>query len=141
MEKVLRVGKMPGRITEVVVEVGTSIKDVLELAELDATGFEIKVDGNPATLDTKVTENTNLVILAQQVKGNSEKIVRVGKMPGRIQEILVQPGMKVREVLAMAELDPSGFEIKVDGQVSSLDATVTENTNLIILAQKVKGNR
>lgn len=141
MEKVLRVGKMPGRITEVVVEVGTSIKEVLELAELDATGFEIKVDGNPATLDTKVTENTNLVILAQQVKGNYEKIVRVGKMPGRIQEILVQPGMKVREVLAMAELDPSGFEIKVDGQVSSLDATVTENTNLIILAQKVKGNR
>lgn len=141
MEKVLRVGKMPGRITEVVVEVGTSIKDVLELVELDATGFEIKVDGNTATLDTKVTEDTNLVILAQQVKGNSEKIVRVGKMPGRIQEILVQPGMKVREVLAMAELDPTGFEIKVDGQQSSLDATVTENTNLIILAQLVKGNR
>lgn len=141
MEKVLRVGKMPGRITEVVVEVGTSIKDVLELAELDATGFEIKVDGNTATLDTKVTEDTNLVILAQQVKGNSEKIVRVGKMPGRIQEILVQPGMKVREVLAMAELDATGFEVKVDGQVSSLDATVTEDTNLIILAAQVKGNR
>lgn len=141
MEKVLRVGKMPGRITEVVVEVGTSIKDVLELVELDATGFEIKVDGNTATLDTKVTEDTNLVILAQQVKGNSEKIVRVGKMPGRIQEILVQPGMKVREVLAMAELDPTGFEIKVDGQQSSLDATVTENTNLIILAAQVKGNK
>lgn len=70
MEKVLRVGKMPGRITEVVVEVGTSIKDVLELVELDATGFEIKVDGNTATLDTKVTEDTNLVILAQLVKGN-----------------------------------------------------------------------
>jgi len=141
MEKVLRVGKMPGRITEVVVETGTTIKEVLELAELDATGFEIKVDGNTATLDTKVTEDTNLVILAQQVKGNSEKIVRVGKMPGRIQEILVQPGMKVREVLAMAELDATGFEVKVDGQVSSLDATVTEDTNLIILAAKVKGNR
>ncbi len=141
MEKVLRVGKMPGRITEVVVEVGTSIKEVLELAELDATGFEIKVDGNTATLDTKVTENTNLVILAQQVKGNSEKIVRVGKMPGRIQEILVQPGMKIREVLAMAELDATGFEVKVDGQQSSLDATVTENTNLIILAAQVKGNK
>ena len=70
MEKVLRVGKMPGRITEVVVEVGTSIKDVLEIAGLDANGFEIKVDGNPATLDTKVTEDTNLVILAQKVKGN-----------------------------------------------------------------------
>lgn len=141
MEKVLRVGKMPGRITEVVVEVGTSIKDVLEIAGLDANGFEIKVDGNAATLDTVVKEDTNLVILAQQVKGNSEKIVRVGKMPGRITEVLVQPGMKVGEVLNMANLDPTGFEIKVDGQASSLDATVTEDTNLIILAAQVKGNK
>ena len=62
-------------------------------------------------------------------------------MPGRIQEILVQPGMKVKEVLEIAGLDPTGFEIKVDGQASSLDATVTENTNLIILAQQVKGNK
>lgn len=141
MEKVLRVGKMPGRITEVVVEVGTSIKEVLQLAELDSTGFEIKVDGQVGTLDSRVTENTNLVILAQQVKGNSEKVIRVGKMPGRITEVLVQPGMAIREVLRLADLDPTGFEIKVDGNQSSLDATVTENTNLIILAQLVKGNK
>ena len=69
MEKVLRVGKMPGRITEVVVNTGTTIADVLEVAGLDAQGYSIKVDGQASSLDTKVTESTNLVILAQEVKG------------------------------------------------------------------------
>ena len=69
MEKVLRVGKMPGRITEVVVNTGVSIADVLEVAGLDAQGYSIKVDGQASSLDAKVTESTNLVILAQMVKG------------------------------------------------------------------------
>lgn len=70
MEKVLRVGKMPGRIQEVVVETGASVGEVLELAELSADGYEVKVDGKVATLNTQVTESTNLIILAQKVKGN-----------------------------------------------------------------------
>ena len=69
MEKILRVGKMPGRITEVVVNTGTTIADVLEVAGLDAQGYSIKVDGQASSLDAKVTESTNLVILAAQVKG------------------------------------------------------------------------
>lgn len=69
MEKVLRVGKMPGRITEVVVNTGTTIADVLEVAGLDAQGYSIKVDGQASSLDAKVTESTNLVILAMEVKG------------------------------------------------------------------------
>ena len=69
MEKVLRVGKMPGRITEVVVNTGATIADVLEVAGLDAQGYSIKVDGQASSLDAKVTESTNLVILAQEVKG------------------------------------------------------------------------
>ena len=69
MEKILRVGKMPGRITEVVVNTGTTIADVLEVAGLDAQGYSIKVDGQASSLDAKVTESTNLVILAREVKG------------------------------------------------------------------------
>ena len=69
MEKILRVGKMPGRITEVVVNTGATIADVLEVAGLDAQGYSIKVDGQESSLDAKVTESTNLVILAMEVKG------------------------------------------------------------------------
>ena len=70
MEKVIRVGKMPGRIVEVVVGEEATIQEVLSLAGLDASGFDIKVDGKLAKLDEKVGE-ANLVILAQRVKGNA----------------------------------------------------------------------
>jgi hypothetical protein len=70
MERIVKVGKMPGRITEVVVPVGATVAEVLALSELDANGFEIKVDGNVGGLDTKVTETTSLILLAQMVKGN-----------------------------------------------------------------------
>jgi len=70
MEKIVKVGKMPGRITEVVVETGSTVAEVLELAGLDSTGFEIKVDGAVAELSTSITDATSLVLLAQRVKGN-----------------------------------------------------------------------
>lgn len=69
------------------------------------------------------------------------KVVKVGKMPGRISEVAVETGASVAEVLALAELNAEGFEIKVDGEVGSLDTVVGEDTNLILLAQKVKGNK
>jgi len=73
MEKTIRVGQMPGKISEYVVEVGASIAQVIELAGLSAQGFDVKVDGNAVTdlNGTYVTQNTNLIILAKQVKGNS----------------------------------------------------------------------
>ncbi len=73
MEKMLRVGIMPGRINEFAVEEGMKISEVLALADMDATGYDVKVDGvkceNPD--NTTVTSNTNLVLLAKQVKGNA----------------------------------------------------------------------
>jgi len=72
MEKTVKVGKMPGRINEFVVAEGTSIKELLGLAELDAAGCDVKIDGVKVTdlEGTKVTANTSLVLLAAQVKGN-----------------------------------------------------------------------
>lgn len=142
--KTVRVGIMPGRINEYAVEVGTSIADVLTIAGLDATGYDVKVDGEKVTnlTGTVVAENTNLILLAKQVKGNAEKTVRVGIMPGRITEYAVEVGTSIADVLEMADLDPSGYDVKVDGEkVTSLDGTtVGANTNLILLAKQVKGN-
>lgn len=143
--KTVRVGVMPGRINEYAVEVGTSIADVIALAELDATGYDVKVDGEKVTdlHGTKVTENTNLILLAKQVKGNSGmKTVRVGVMPGRINEYAVELGQSIKSVLELAQLDATGYDVKVDGEkVTDLENTVvTESTNLILLAKQVKGN-
>lgn len=72
MEKTIRIGAMPGKINEYVVEVGTSIAQAIEIAGLSTQGFDVKVDGNAVTdlNNTFVTQSTNLIILAKQVKGN-----------------------------------------------------------------------
>lgn len=72
MEKTIRVGMMPGRINEFAVEEGTSIAKVLEMAELNSTGYDVKVDGEKISdlSNTFVDEDTNLVLLVKQVKGN-----------------------------------------------------------------------
>ena len=70
--KTVRVGMMPGRIEEFALEVGTSIGDVLDIPGLDPTGYDVKVDGAKVEdfNSTLITENTNLILLAKQVKGN-----------------------------------------------------------------------
>lgn len=75
MEKTVRVGTMPGRITEFAVPVGTTIQDLLNIAELDPRGYDVKVDGVKVTdfSNAYVTDNTNLVLLAKMVKGNSQR--------------------------------------------------------------------
>lgn len=62
-------------------------------------------------------------------------------MPGRINEFAVETGTSISDLLALAELDPQGYDVKVDGErVEDLTQTVTESTNLVILAKRVKGN-
>lgn len=72
MEKTVKVGMMPGKIDEYLVEIGTSIKALLGIAQKDPAGYEVKVDSTKIDdlEGTKVDESTNAVILVKQVKGN-----------------------------------------------------------------------
>lgn len=71
MSKLVKVGIMPGRITEVAVELGQSIASVIELAGLDSEGYEVKVDGETVNAEeTTIQPETNLILLVRQVKGN-----------------------------------------------------------------------
>lgn len=71
MEKLIKIGVMPGRISELAVAVGTPIDTVITMAELDPKGYDVKVDGTVVTdLSTPVTNSTNLILLVVQVKGN-----------------------------------------------------------------------
>lgn len=137
---IVKVGVMPGRINEYSASEGTTIADLLELAELSSEGYEIKMDGVPVTLDTVITDETNLVLLAKQVKGNSGQVVKVGVMPGRINEFSTTVGTTVGELLDLADLSSEGYEIKMDGVPVGLDSQVTSETNLVLLAKQVKGN-
>jgi sulfur carrier protein ThiS len=140
MSKTLRVGIMPGKIQEVAVASGSTVADALEVAGLDAKGYDIKVDGAKVDASASV-DNANLVLLVKQVKGNCGTTVRVGMMPGKITEHAVEVGTKVFDLLTEAGLDASGYDVKVDGtKVDSTTATITESTNLVLLVKQVKGN-
>lgn len=142
MEKTVRVGMMPGRIEEFVVEAGTPISNLLEMAGLSASGFDVKVDGvKVENLSSPVTTSTNLILLVKQIKGNAEKTVRVGMMPGRISEFAVSTDNTIADVLALADLNSSGYDVKVDGvKVDNLSTKITSSTNLILLVKQIKGN-
>jgi sulfur carrier protein ThiS len=140
--KTVKVGVMPGRLNEFAVAEGSSIASVLELAGLNASGFEVKVDSITTTdlEGTKVTSSTNLILLAKQVKGNAGGVVKIGVMPGRLNEFALPATTTIKEALAHAELDASGYEVKVDSvTVTNFDAPIGE-ANLILLAKQVKGN-
>lgn len=65
----IRIGVMPGRIEEYALENGVKVQDALEIAKLNASGYQIKINGNDATLDTELKDN-DLVLLVKQIKGN-----------------------------------------------------------------------
>jgi sulfur carrier protein ThiS len=136
--KTVRVGVMPGRINEFAVEETQSVQEILAIAELDASGYEVKVDGNKVTDLNQPVGDANLILLTKMIKGNG--LVRVGVMPGRINEYAVEETQTVQEVLELAELDPSGYEVKADGnKVTDLNQPVG-TASLILLTKMIKGN-
>lgn len=141
--KQLKVGVLPGKINEVVLEDGATYRDALNLEGLNPEGYDVKVDNRTITdLDQTIQSGDQLILLVQKVKGNSFKTVKVGVLPGKIQDFAVEEGKTIQEVLNIADLSTEGYDVKVDSQtVTDLNGTyVTDRTNLILLVQKVKGN-
>lgn len=66
-------------------------------------------------------------------------ILKVGVMPGRIQEIAVDETVTIEDALALADLTAEGFEVKLDGTPVT-DLTAIASGNVLLLTKKVKGN-
>lgn len=135
----VKVGIMPGRLQEVGVESGTTVAQALEYADLTFDGQEIKIDGVVANLDTVIPSGASHVLLSKKVKGNQD-IVKIGIMPGRLQEVALESGTTVGQALSIAELTYDGQEIKIDGSVASLDTVIPAGASHVLLSKKVKGN-
>lgn len=140
MTKTIKVGMMPGTINEYAVEAGTTVREVLELAGLSASGYDVKIDGTKITDFEQTVDNANLVLLVKQVKGNANGIVKVGMMPGTINEYAIEPGTSIQEVLELAGLSASGYDVKVDGEKVTDLSEDAYDANLILLVKQVKGN-
>lgn len=139
MTKTIKVGQMPGILSEVIVPVGYTVSQVLEVANLNATGLEIKVDGAVVTSDYAVNESTNTILLVKKVKGNAGTL-KIGQMPGILQEVAYETGQTVATTLEVAGLNAAGLEVKIDGAVVTDLTKSVDGANTILLVKKVKGN-
>ena len=71
-----------------------------------------------------------------------EKVVKVGMMPGRINEFVVEVGVTIGEVLNMAELNPSGYDVKVDGvKIETLDTPCNRKHKPYLACKASKGQQ
>ena len=133
----IKVGVMPGKLQEVVVDGELTAKEIFELAEVDYEGHEIRLDGNRINIDEKVN-NGNLLVAMKMIKGNAN-IIKVGIMPGKLQEVEFTPGEFARHIFEKVEIDTNNMEIRLDGNKIDIDTRI-ENGNLLVAMKMIKGN-
>jgi len=65
----VKVGKVPGRITTVVVEDGSTVAAALSAAEITVTdGETLTMNGNTVSRDSRLTGGT--ILVTRKIKGN-----------------------------------------------------------------------
>lgn len=133
----LRVGMMPGKLVNVVVEKGITARECFKIAEIELSNHEIRLDGEKIDLDRNINEG-RLLVGMKMVKGNM-KTIKVGLMPGKLQQIEVNENTTAREVFEKAGIELANHEIRLDGEKIDLDTNVY-NGNLCVGLKMIKGN-
>lgn len=130
----IRIGRMPGRIVEQELPSRSTVASALVAASLDAAGYEIRVQGAPATPATILNEG-DLILLVKKIKGNSPDgyvTVRVGEGP-KAAELVLADNAVVAEALAMAGVAPvEGQRIFQDGRLAELEDTVRDGAVITV---------
>lgn len=133
----LKVGVMPGRLEEVVVEGGETAKEIFGLVNVDAEGYEIRLDGEVIDANSCVRSG-NLLVAMKRIKGNMPTI-KVGVMPGRLSTIEFEGQERASDLFQRADVTLSNHEIRLDGTLISED-TYINSGNLLVAMAKIKGN-
>ena len=134
----IKVGVMPGKLVEVVAEEGTKVKEIFALAEINTEGYELRLDGEKVKEYDEV-QSGNLLVAMKKIKGNSSTL-KVGVMPGKLTEIAIQPETTAFEAFDIAEIDVTGYELRLDGEKINGDCVVNGG-NLLVAMKKIKGNK
>lgn len=66
----VRVGRLPGRIDNIVLNGARKVKDAIDGANLRIDGHEIRVNGVEAAVDTDLNQG-DTVLLIRRIRGNS----------------------------------------------------------------------
>ena len=133
----IKVGMMPGRLVEVVVEEGTTAREIFKVAEVELSNHEIRLDGEKIDLD-KTINNGSLLVAMKMIKGNMPTI-KVGMMPGRLEVVNYTEGETAQQIFNKTNIEVSNHEIRLDGEKISLDTTIN-NGGLLVAMKMIKGN-
>ena len=133
----IKVGMMPGRLVEVVTNEGTTAREIFEIANVELSNHEIRLDGEKIDLDRTI-HNGNLLVAMKMIKGNMPSI-KVGMMPGRLEVVEYTEGDTANEIFEKANIDLSNHEIRLDGEKVVLDTRIN-NGNLLVAMKMIKGN-
>ena len=133
----IKVGMMPGKLVEVVVEQGATAREIFEVAGVELSNHEIRLDGEKITLDTKVN-NGNLLVAMKMIKGNMPSI-KVGMMPGKLEVVEYTEGETAYEIFEKANIDLSNHEVRLDGEKIALGTRINSG-NLLVAMKMIKGN-
>lgn len=71
--------------------------------------------------------------------GDEGYVVKIGKLPGTIKEVSMDGESTVADVIAQADLDPAGYEIRLNGRPASLNDRVHAR-DTVLLVRKIQGN-
>ena len=134
----IKVGVMPGKLTEVIAEEGTKVRDIFTLAEIDIEGYELRLDGEKVKESDEV-QSGNLLVAMKKIKGNSS-VLKVGVMPGKLTEIVLGYETTAFEAFDIAELDVTGYELRLDGEKIDGDCVVNGG-DLLLGMKRIKGNK
>lgn len=65
----LKVGMMPGKLVEVAVEEGTTVREAFSIAGISVDNHDIRLDGSKIGFDDSITSGA-LLVATKQIKGN-----------------------------------------------------------------------
>ena len=106
----IKVGMMPGRLVEVVTNEGATAREIFEIADVELSNHEIRLDGEKIDLDRTI-HNGNLLVAMKMIKGNMPSI-KVGMMPGRLEVVEYTEGESAYEIFERANIGVSNHEVR-----------------------------
>jgi|WetSurMetagenome_2_1015567.scaffolds.fasta_scaffold01396_24 sulfur carrier protein ThiS len=131
----VKIAKLGAAVVEVMINEGSTVEQALSAAAIEATGFQVRVNGRTpcGTLADKDT-----ITLVPAVKGGSGEImVKVAKLGTAVKEVMLGEGSSVNDALEAAEMEATGFQVRVNGREAG--GACLRSGDVITLVPAVKG--
>ena len=129
-----------GTTQDVDITEGASVGAMLQGQGLSPEALDVLVNGQRADVSRVLSAGDTVLAVPSRTAPAREAVVRVGRFPGKPQDLQVQAGTSIKEVLDAAGLDPRGFDVRRNGLPVDLNETVQDGDQ-IALYRPVQGNR